>query len=361
MKSNVSITTSKGDPQLNALKRAGDASAMTNFYRDAGKSENTERSYRNAVDHFRFVWGGQLPATTATVSNYLSTYAQELKVSTLRHRLAALAKWHKEQGFPDPTGNEAVKETMRGIAKLHQGKQKQAHPLTFQHLVVMCDSLEAQKLVAIQAGDHGNILRTHRDLALILVGFWQGFRSDELSRVAAENVVAHRDQGMTIFLPYSKTDKEARGRDYELPALRAYCPTSAYLNWVQIAGINDGPVFKSINRWGRLASTAINRQSIEHILNRVAADLFPGEPSFSTHSLRRGFADWAVNADWDLKALMDHVGWRSADSARRYMPTRKNFGALAMKPHGGALTNDHTFVCDGQTLTTEHKKLPGRD
>ncbi|MCF5371243.1 tyrosine-type recombinase/integrase [Pseudomonas syringae] len=359
MKSNCPITISKGESHLNALKHSGDAGAMTEFYREAGKSENTQQSYKNAVNHFRFTWGGQLPATTESVCNYLSTFAQEYKVSTLRQRLAALSKWHKSQGFPDPTGETPVKETMRGIAKLHQERQKQAYPLTFKHLVAICDALEAQKIDSIRTADRGEILRTHRDLALILVGFWQGFRSDELSRIVAENIVAHRDQGMTIFLPFSKTDKDARGKKYELPVLLAYCPTTAYLNWLQVANITSGPVFKAINRWGRLAKVGINKKSIEQILNRVSDGLFPGEPRFTTHSLRRGFADWAVNENWDANTLMQHVGWRSLESARKYMPVRKDFGALAMKPYGGALSNESDISTGGSTLLADFTKLTG--
>jgi integrase len=346
-----------GDPRLNALNSAGDASTITETYRQASKSGNTERSYRNAVDHYRFVWGGKLPASPELITHYLSAHAKELKVSTLRQRLAALASWHRLQGFPDPTRSDEVKEVMRGIAKMHQTRPKQAHPLTFRHLTTMCDALEFQKVEAIKAQDQGSILRIHRDLALLLIGFWQGFRSDELSRLVVQNVIANRTQGMSIFLPHSKTDKDARGKDYNLPALRVYCPVSAYLDWIQVACLTEGPVFKSINRWGQLAETGINKQSIEKVLNRVAAGMFPGEPTFSTHSLRRGFADWAANANWDLKSLMDHVGWSSAESARRYLPVRKDFGALAIKPYGGAISNEASVNEIGQTLTAPHHRL----
>lgn len=334
---------------------ADDLDALTGFYREAGKSENSERTYKSAINHYRFEWGGQLPANPDAICRYLTTYAKTLKVSTLRQRLSALAKWHHEQGFSNPVAAPAVKQTMRGIAKHHHGITKQAYPLTFQHLLAICARLESEKLDAIKSKDEGAILRTHRDLSLILMGFWHGFRSDELSRVTAENVIANRHQGITIFLPYSKTDREASGSTYDMPALRAYCPTAAYLDWIQVSGISSGMVFRSISRWGKLADTGIHKQSITHILGRVAADLFPGEPAFSTHSLRRGFADWAVTEGWDMKALMAHVGWLSADSARRYMPTRKDFGSLASNAHSGALANEpvHSY---GQTFLADFEK-----
>lgn len=336
--------------------KTADVAALADFYLEAGKSENTERAYSSSINHFRFEWGGQLPATADSVRHYLAAFADKLKVSTLRQRLAALSKWHKEQGFQDPTASPLVRKTIRGIAKSHQAKPKQAYPLTFQHLLSICDRLESVKLAAIQAEDQGSILRSHRDLALLLIGFWQGFRSDELSRLEMGNITARREEGISFFLPYSKTDIEVKGSTYDMPALRAYCPTSAYIDWIQVAGIKSGPVFRSITRWGVLAENGINKQSIEHILNRVSAELFPNEPKFSTHSLRRGFADWAVKAGWDMKSLMEHVGWVSADSARRYMPANKDFGALALSMQSGALANEPEMELAGQTLLANYSK-----
>jgi len=343
------------------VRSVSDVEELAARYRERGKSDNTERTYKTHINHYRYVWGGFLPAGEDAVCRYLATYAQSLKVSTLRQRLSALSKWHKQQGFFDPTTSSTVKQTMKGIAKEHQDRPKQAYPLTFRHLLAICDQLEAEKMAAIQAGDQGAILRTHRDLALVLVGFWQGFRSDELSRVAVESVKASRTDGISIFLSHSKTDRDASGRIYEMPALRAYCPASAYIDWIQASGITSGLVFRSINRWGRLASTGIHKQSIGHIINRVANDLFPGEPHFSTHSLRHGFADWAVRAGWDMTMLMEHVGWRSIENAKRYMPKRKDFGTLALKqsalPAGGDLSN----AGNANTLLSHFQSLPDSD
>ncbi|HDS1721843.1 site-specific integrase [Pseudomonas putida] len=352
-----------------------DIKALARFYIEAGKSENTERTYKSHINHYRSEWGGLLPATKDKVIEYIAVYAKTLKVSTLRQRLSALSKWHKEQGFADPTAYGEVKQALKGIAKHHQGMTKQAYPLTFKHMLAICDRLEAEKRVAIEAWNsacstepdtspvrrdaEAAILRTHRDLALILIGFWQAFRSDELSRITFENVRADRNQGMVIYLSHSKTDRDASGSSYELQAFKVYCPVSAYLDWQQVSGLTSGLVFRSINRWGKLAETGIHRQSIDHILNRVSRDLFPNEPKFSTHSLRRGFTDWAVREGWDMKMLMDHVGWLSMDSARKYMPVRKDFGALALNNQGGAIFDGVREPASGLTLLGHHNKTQG--
>ena len=36
---------------------------------------------------------------------------------------------------------------------------------------------------------------------------------------------------------------------------------------------------------------------------------------FSSHSLRRGFAGWVRVSGWDLKDLVEYVGWKDVGSA----------------------------------------------
>lgn len=65
----------------------------------AGIRENTQKSYRAAVEHFEVTWGGLLPATVDDIVHYLAEYASQHSINTLMLRLAALAQWHITQGF----------------------------------------------------------------------------------------------------------------------------------------------------------------------------------------------------------------------------------------------------------------------
>lgn len=46
---------------------------------------------------------------------------------------------------------------------------------------------------------------------------------------------------------------------------------------------------------------------------------------YSSHSLRRGFAGWARSSGWDLKDLMEYVGWTDIKSAMRYLEEDNTF------------------------------------
>ncbi|WP_082073235.1 hypothetical protein [Pseudomonas sp. LFM046] len=88
-------------------------------YLQAGTRANTRRSYQQAIEHFEVSLGGFLPATSDPIVRYLVDHAGTLASSTLKLRLAALAKWHVSQGFPDPTKTPLVRQVLKGIRTLH--------------------------------------------------------------------------------------------------------------------------------------------------------------------------------------------------------------------------------------------------
>ncbi|UVJ41938.1 site-specific integrase [Pseudomonas sp. LS1212] len=294
-------------------------------YIAAGTRDNTRRSYQAAVEHFEVSWGGFLPATSTAVADYLVAYAGKLSLNTLRLRLAALAQWHLSQGFLDPTKSPVVKQVLKGIRTLHPQQEKQAEPLQLLALERCIGWLEKEAEVALIAQDHKRLLRSRRDRALILLGFWRAFRSEELCRLEVEFIQVKRGEGMRIFLPWSKGDRDSNGATYAAPALERLCPVEAYNDWISTAGIAKGPVFRGIDRWGRLSDQALHPYSVAPILREALAGAGVAGELYSSHSLRRGFANWASQSGWDQKSLMSYVGWKDSKSALRYVDARMEF------------------------------------
>lgn len=294
-------------------------------YLSAARRASTQRRYAQAIEHFEAEWGGLLPASSESIVRYLASCAARLSSSTLRTHLAALAQWHAQHGFVDPTKASRVRDTLRGIQALHPRPVKQAEALQLQALEACVAGLLAQQ----DAVDNGIRLRAARDQALILLGFWRALRGDELCRLRVEHIQLRADQGMEIFLASSKADRDHRGRSLALPALKRLCPVEAYQHWLNVSGIDHGPVFRGVDRWGHLANAGLNPNSLSRIL-RLAfmRSGVPGE-LYSTHSLRRGFATWASRQQWSSKALMEYVGWRDVQSAARYIDADAPFGDWA--------------------------------
>ncbi|TFW20098.1 site-specific integrase [Duganella callida] len=294
-------------------------------YLHASERANTRRSYQGAVRHFEVEWGGFLPATADSIASYLAHYADTLAINTLQQRLAALAQWHADQGFADPTKSPLVRKVLKGIRTLHPAQEKQARPLQLEQLRAVVNWLDAAAAGAEPAAK----LRHLRDKALLLLGFWRGFRGDELTRLRVEHVQAVAGKGMTCFLPYSKGDRQARGKTFKAPALASLCPVDAYLDWVGAAGLRDGPVFRGVDRWGNVSPVGLHINSLVPLLRAVfSAAAVPFADEYSSHSLRRGFANWASSSGWDLKTLMEYVGWRDVHSAMRYVEAADPFKSL---------------------------------
>ena len=289
-------------------------------YIQAATRENTRRSYQSDITHFEVSWGGFLPATADSIAKYLADHAEALSIGTLRHRLAALARWHQDQGFVDPTKAPLVRNVLKGIGELHQRHQNQVKPLQFEDLESLVDWLDGQLTTAITVSDRKTVLRHSRDKALLLIGFWRAFRSDELCRLTVERISVSPGKGMEIFVPRSKGDRNNLGRTYKAPALKRLCPVAAYLDWIHNSAITQGPVFRSINRWGHVSDEALHVDSVVSILRELfnSAEL-PAAKDYSSRSLRRGFATWANDSQWDVKTLMEYVGWKDIKSAMRYI------------------------------------------
>lgn len=290
-------------------------------YIKLGERPNTERSYMAAIRHFEQVWHGLLPATPDTIARYLADSAPSFSINTLRLRLAGLSRWHTNQGFPDPTKAKIVSQVLKGIRAAHTAPEKQAKPLVIQQLQHVCDWLESSPVLPDE-DPHLHQLRQTRDRAMLLIGFWRGFRADELTRIAIENIAVEPGVGMTLYMSRTKGDREYEGRQYLCPTLSRLCPVTAYEAWLALSGLKEGPVFRKIDRWGHVSPRALGAGSVIPWLRSLlqSAGVADAE-QYSSHSLRRGFAGWADTSGWDLKELMEYVGWKDIASAMRYLDT----------------------------------------
>ncbi|HEY3433079.1 MAG TPA: site-specific integrase [Rhodocyclaceae bacterium] len=289
-------------------------------YIAAAERENTRKSYASALRHFEVEWKGLLPATGESVARYLAAYAQTLSINTLKSRLSAISRWHADHGFADPTRLPMVRQVLKGIRSLHTTPEKRAKPLQLELLQQVNDWIQREFTTAHNQGDQARLLKLARNQALLLLGFWRGFRSDELVNLRVEHVEITVGEGLVCYLPRSKGDRQYEGRTFRCPALSRLCPVTAYQAWIALSGLTEGPVFRRVDRWGHIGEGGLAPNSIIPLLRDLFAEVGIENPDeFSSHSLRRGFAGWARSSGWDLKELMEYVGWKDIKSAMRYL------------------------------------------
>jgi integrase len=295
--------------ELNQAECAGTCKLQPNdnvrAYVEAGIAPATRRAYRADLEHFR-AWGGDIPTTDIQLAAYLAERATTLKVATLTRRLAAISIAHKAQRLPSPVSSPLVRATMRGVRRERGTAQRQAAPLLREDLFV----------VLAAPGDR---LKDLRDRALLLIGFAGGLRRSEL--VAIDLVDFERvREGIVLTIRRSKTDQDGVGRRIGIPFGRTiHCPVRALDAWLTAARIEDGPVFRPVDRHGRVSVGRLSGEAVSLIVcARMAAAGFDSA-GYSGHSLRAGFATSATRAGVPTFKIRQQTGHASDAMLSRYV------------------------------------------
>ncbi len=295
--------SSFADP-FTAVDRSLPVSTVEAYVR-AGVAPATQRAYRADLDHFE-AWGGTIPATEDMLAAYLADHAGVLKVSTLTRRLAAISIAHGARGLPNPTASPLVRATMRGIRRAHGAAQHRAKPLLREDLFVILSAMGAR-------------LKDLRDRALLLIGFAGGLRRSELAAINFIDIGRVRE-GVILTIRRSKTDQDGVGRRIGIPFGRTiHCPVSALEAWLRAGRIEDGPVFRPVDRHGRVSVGRLSGEAVSLIVrDRMAAAGF--DPTgYSGHSLRAGFATSAVQAGVSTFKITQQTGHASDAMLSRYV------------------------------------------
>jgi integrase len=217
-------------------------------YVRAGIAAATRRAYRADLDHFE-AWGGTIPATDDMMAAYIANHAAVLKVSTLTRRLAAISIAHGARSLPNPTASPLVRATMRGVRRAHGATQRQAKPLHREDLFVVLGAM-------------GDRLNDMRGRALFLIGFAGGLRPSEIAAINFTEIERVRE-GIILTIQRSKIDQDGVGRRIGVPFGRAiHCPVRALETWLSMARIEEGPVFRPMDRHGRISEGTLSGEAV---------------------------------------------------------------------------------------------------
>jgi len=121
-------------------------SAQVNRYTQVALADNTHRSYKADLAHFR-AHGGTIPTTAIKLAEYLASFADTLAVATLQHRLIAIHRAHLEAGHTSPAMDSLVKRTMQGIRRTKGTAQRRVKALVKEDIIELV--LTAESIFAI--------------------------------------------------------------------------------------------------------------------------------------------------------------------------------------------------------------------
>jgi len=326
-------------------------------YARNARSENTLRAYDADWRHFS-AWLRRegldaSPANPQTVGLYLAACMSDddgrarASVATLERRLSGICWRYRQLGHPLDTADRHISAVLAGIRRQHARPPAQKEAIFADELLAMLAVLE-------------NDLRGLRDKAILLLGFAGGLRRSEIVGLDCGPDQTEDGAGwIEIFKPsMRKPAAPAQGeaaadaaepeegggllltingktgwREVEIGrgSSPATCPVALLENWMRLARVSHGPLFRAVARKnGGVSSERLSDKHVARLVQKTAlaaglrGDLSEGERrlAFAGHSLRAGLAS---SAKIDEAHVQKHLGHANPEMTRRYQRKRDRF------------------------------------
>ncbi|MNB65386.1 site-specific tyrosine recombinase XerD [compost metagenome] len=326
---------------LEPTKLTQHTQAAVDAFIAAGTAANTVRSYRSAlaywdawlqlrygqalgdgalpaevvvqfiVDHLARpaadgTWHHLLPATIdrALCQAKVKRQPGPLAFSTVSHRLAVLAKWHKLQRWDNPCASTEVATLLReaGKAQVRQGVS-----------VRKKTAITREPLQALLATCTDG-LRGVRDKALLLVA-WSGGgrRRSEVVALRIEDLRRLDEDTWLYALGATKTDTGGQVREIPLCGAAA----RALDAWLAAAPCPAGPVFRRLRKLDQVTAQALSGDAVARMIKR-RAQLAGLMGDWAAHSLRSGFVTEAGRQGVPLGEVMAMTEHSSVSTVMGY-------------------------------------------
>ncbi len=265
---------------------------------DAVSSLHTKRAYSKALQDF-LLWyehTGQKGFRRANVQAYRSELEKlSLTASTINQRLSAIRKLAREaadNGLLEPHLADAICR-VAGI------------PLSGRRTGQWLDKGQARELLALP---DTTTIKGRRDLALLAVLIGCGLRRSEASALTWPHI--QMVEGRWVILDL--VGKRNRMRTVPMPSWTKVALDS----WREGTGIEDGLVFRSLDKAGRMKGARLSAQAIWNIVSGYSIDL---RLRFAPHDLRRTHAKLAYKGGAPVEQIQICLGHASLMTTQVYL------------------------------------------
>lgn len=297
--------------QLIGLSSGGELERIRN-YLELSRSSNTWKAYRSDIRDY-LDWCDDrefdgFPCSPAQLCMYAdSLEIRDLKMSTIRRRVAALAAAHRAHDLDPPSTSDAWRQFWRGMKRVKGTRQDHSRPMWFSDLCQIVRYIRRDRLIDF------------RDRSIILLGWAAGMRRSEIAGLDFDDI-SWRDLGVSVLIRRSKTDQEGEGR--LVPVFRgrdkSVCPVTAIDRWIEASGIGDGPLYRQVGREKFVQDERLLGASINRIVKARAARAGLSQ-DLSAHSLRSGFASSARAGGASEASIMRITGHKSLSGLSPYL------------------------------------------
>lgn len=289
-------------------------------FAEAAIQPNTKRAYRASWEDFSTYCADRkikpMPASAGDVADYITFCANGgLKTQTIAVRLAAISKAHRLNKLPDPTIDEAVKLVMKGIRREVGVRPKQKAAIT--------DDILSQIV-----GTFTDDIVGARNKAITLIGWAGAFRRSEVVSFDVEDLT-FKPWGVMMLLKESKTDPEKEGVNQPIPFLddKNICPVTALKNWLAEAKITTGPIFRRVDRWGKVGKYRLTAQVANTIVKNAVATIGMDDEKAGFHGMRAGIITTLIRMGLSLGEVQSVSRHKKFDTLIKY---QRSEGGIAM-------------------------------
>jgi site-specific recombinase XerD len=246
-----------------------------------------------------------LPAEPRAIRDYLVDLAAGKKISTLRRRIAAIARVHKQAGQPFQADDPIIDNALRRLAREKGTAPQGRDPLLTDELGRMVKRMPEG-------------LRGIRDRAILLLGFAAAVRRSELVDLDVNDVAWRRD-GMSLTIRRSKGDQTGLGQvvDVLYGRRESTCPVRSLKRWLEASKITAGPLFRPVER--QLAGEdRLSAKMVAYVVKRAAIRAGIDPTLLAAHSLRSGHVTQALANGADPLKAQKQLRHRRLDTTTGY-------------------------------------------
>jgi integrase len=170
---------------------------------------------------------------------------------------------------------------------------------------------QAESLISVP---NPTTVKGKRDRALLAVLVGCGLRRREVATLAVEHIQLRDARWVIVDL----VGKGGRVRTVPMPSWAK----SAIDTWLAAAGIETGPIFRSINKSDLVSGISMTARSIFQVVQTCGSRI--GVPKLAPHDLRRTFAKLAHKGRAALEQIQLSLGHASVTTTERYLGVRQD-------------------------------------
>ena len=271
---------------------------------------SSRRVYVNAFKAFE-AWAAAngrsvLPSGPADVADYLEyRFYDGASPATLRMARAAIVKVHKVASLPNPADDDLVRDTLTRFYRDGRDRGRgQAAGVGWR----------AADRAVDQAAASGTV-QGLRDAAIIAVTSDALLRVSEAAALQVSDIEADDTGGGTVTIRAGKTDQQGEGSTRYVGAPTMHAVTA----WLNIAGIEDGPLFRQVRRGGNVQAGSLSPDAIRIVIRARTSGIAGVTGRVSGHSLRVGSARSLAADGASIAELQQAGGWKSPTTPGIYV------------------------------------------